>query len=97
MCVIMYFMQLRELEVEYEAEQRRSREAVAANRKLERMLAELKAQADEDHRLRIELQDQVNALTIKLKTLRRQLEEAVSIKAISLQHNNNSETLSIYE
>lgn len=76
-------MQLRELEVEYEAEQRRCREAVAANRKLERLLAELKAGADEDHRLRIELQDQVNALTIKLKTLRRQLEEAVSALAVS--------------
>jgi chromosome segregation ATPase len=66
------------LEAEFEAEQRRSREAMAANRKLERLLAELKLQADEDHRVRAELQDQVNALQLKLKSLRRQLEEAVS-------------------
>ena len=69
---------LRELEAEFEAEQRRSREAMAANRKLERLLAELKVQAEEDHRVRAELQDQVNALQLKLKALRRQLEEAVS-------------------
>lgn len=66
------------MEAEFEAEQRRSREAMAANRKLERLLAELKLQADEDHRVRAELQDQVNALQLKLKSLRRQLEEAVS-------------------
>lgn len=80
----MFFVQLRELEVEYEAEQRRSREAVAANRKLERMLAELKASADEDHRLRIELQDQLNALTLKYKILRKQLEEAVRMTGVCL-------------
>lgn len=79
-----FCLQLRELEVEYEAEQRRSREAVAANRKLERMLAELKASADEDHRLRIELQDQLNAITLKYKILRKQLEEAVRMTGVCL-------------
>ena len=71
-------MQLRDLEAELEIEQRRSRECGANNRKLERALNELRVMADEDHRVRMELQEQVNTLIIRIKTLRRQLEEAVS-------------------
>ena len=68
-----------------EAEQRRSRELAAANRKLDRQLNELRIQADDDNRLAKELSEQCNTLQIKIKTLRRQLEEAVSISCILLE------------
>lgn len=70
--------QLRDLEAEFEAEQRRGRDLAATNRKLERALAELRVTAEDDRRLVVELQDQVATLSMKVKTLRRQLEEAVS-------------------
>lgn len=70
--------QLRDLEAELEAEQRRSRELAAANRKIERQFNELRVQAEDDHRNAVELRDTCNTLNIKVKTLRRQLEEAVS-------------------
>ena len=66
------------MEAELEAEQRRGRDVVAENRKLARLLQELRAQAEEDHRLATELQDTVNTLTLKINTLKRQLLEAVS-------------------
>ena len=66
------------MENEFELEQRRSRELGAANRKLERALAELRVQADDDRRLNVELTDQVNILTNRIKVTKRQLEEAVS-------------------
>lgn len=75
---------LRDLEAEFETEQRRSREFAAANRKLERALAELRAQADEDHRVRIELQDQCNTMALRIRTLRRQLEEAEEVVTITM-------------
>ena len=70
--------QLHDVEAELEAEQRRGRDVVAENRKLARLLQELRAQAEEDHRLATELQDTVNTLTLKINTLKRQLLEAVS-------------------
>ena len=66
------------MEAELEAEQRRGRDVVAENRKLARLLQELRAQSEEDHRLATELQDAVNTLTLKISTLKRQLLEAVS-------------------
>merc|ERR1711988_802760 len=63
---------LRDLEAELEAEQRRSRELAAANRKMERSLAELRVQSEDDRRMNHELQESVNILTIKIKTLRKQ-------------------------
>ena len=69
---------LRDLESELEMEQRRSRELAAHNRKVERQLNEIRVQAEDDHRVRQELTDQVSTLTMRIKTLRRQLEEAVS-------------------
>ena len=41
-------------------------------------MAELKVQTDDLSRTNVELSDSVNTLTIRVKTLRRQLEEAVS-------------------
>jgi len=68
---------LRDVEAELEAEQRRGRDVIAENRKLARLLQELRAQADEDHRVATELTDTVNTLTLKINTLKRQLLEAV--------------------
>jgi len=69
--------QLRDVETELEAEQRRGRDVIAENRKLARLLQELRAQAEEDHRIATELQDTVNILTLKINTLKKQLLEAV--------------------
>ena len=77
-------MQLRDLEAELEAEQRRSREFAAANRKLERALQELRVTAEEDRRQVIELSDTVNTLNVRYKTLRRQLEEAEEVVTITM-------------
>jgi len=65
-------------------EQRKNRELIASNRKLERALAELRVTADDDRRLVQELQEQVNSLTMKVKTLRRQLEEAEEVVTITM-------------
>ena len=65
------------MEAELEAEQRRGRDVVAENRKLARLLQELRTQADEDHRIAAELTETVNILTMKITTLKRQLLEAV--------------------
>ena len=70
------------MEAELEAELRRSRELAAANRKLERTLNELRVQYEDDRRINAELAEQVNTLTIRIKTLKRQLEEAVSVHEI---------------
>lgn len=77
-------LQLRDLEAELEAEQRRSRELAAVNRKLERALQELRVSSEDDRRLVTELSDQVNTLTIRVKTLRRQLEEAEEVVTITM-------------
>jgi hypothetical protein len=70
-------VQLRDVEAELEAEQRRGRDVVAENRKLARLLQELRAQADEDHRVASELTETVNSLNLKIAVLKRQLLEAV--------------------
>ena len=74
----MYF-QLRDLESELEVEQRRAREFATANRKLERQCQEFRLTMEEEHRTSTELSDTCNTLSIRVKTLRRQLEEAVSL------------------
>ena len=77
------YMQLRDLESELEMEQRRSRELATANRKIERQLQEFRLTYEEEHRTNQELSDNCNTLSIRVKTLRRQLEEAVSKTALS--------------
>jgi len=71
--------QVRELEAELEAEQRRSRDLAAEVRKLQRLLQEQKQQADDERRLAAEANEQINQLQARIKTLKRQLEEAVWI------------------
>ena len=58
-------------------EQRRSRDAAAEAKKYQRQLLDMRQQADEDHRLVGELNDQVGTLQTKIVTLKRQVEESV--------------------
>lgn len=74
------------MEAELDAEQRRGRDLTAENRKLQRLLQEIQVQSETDHRLVIELSDSVNTLQLKIKALRRQLEEAVSGFSMIMQY-----------
>jgi len=71
-------MQVRELEAELEAEQRRARDLAAENRKLQRLLQEQRQQTEDERRLAAEANEQINQLQARIKTLKRQLEEAVT-------------------
>jgi chromosome segregation ATPase len=74
-------------------EQRRGRDLIGINRKLERQLAEIRVQADEDSRVRSELQEQFNSLTIRVKTLRRQLEEAEEVVTITMNKYRKAQAM----
>lgn len=84
---------LRDLEAEYELEQRRSRELAAANRKLERALAEIRVQADDDRRMVIELSDSVNTCSTRIKILKRQLEEAEEVVTITMNKYRKGQSM----
>ena len=79
---------MRELEAELEAEQRRARDLAAENRKLQRLLQEQKQQADDERRLAAEANEQINQLQARIKTLKRQLEEAVTILSHEYGYGN---------
>lgn len=61
-----------------EADQRRLRETAATARKFERVWKETVQQADEDRRQVAELTSLTDQLTMKCKTYKRMIEEAVS-------------------
>ncbi|XP_073323859.1 myosin heavy chain, fast skeletal muscle-like [Pagrus major] len=67
---------VRELESEFEAEQRRGAEAVKGVRKYERRVKELTYQTEEDKKNVTRLQDLVDKLQLKVKSYKRQAEEA---------------------
>jgi len=67
------------LENELDSEQRRNGESVKSQRKLERRLKEVTYQAEEDKKNLTRIQDLVDKLQIKVKTYKRQAEEAVSM------------------
>lgn len=71
------------MEAEYELEQRRSREAVANARKHERQYKELMALMEDDKRQIAELTGLCDSLNIKIKTYRRQIDEAVSFHGLN--------------
>jgi len=73
-----------DLEAELDAEQRRGRDLIAENRRLAKALQELRAQADEDHRLVQELTEQVNVYVTKITILKRQLVEAEEVVQITM-------------
>jgi len=74
----MIFVQVRELENELDAEQRRSVDSTKQVRKAERRIKEVTYQAEEDKKNLARMQDLVEKLQIKVKTYKRQCEETVS-------------------
>ena len=62
-----------------EADQRRLRETAATARKFERVWKETVTQADDDRRQVAELTSLTDQLTMKCKTYKRMIEEAVSL------------------
>lgn len=67
------------MEAELDAEQRRGRDAVAENRKLQRLMQEQRTQMEDANHTIKELSDQINALQAKLKITVRKLSEAVAM------------------
>ena len=67
-----------ELEAELENAIRRERDLANENRKLQRLLAEHKSQSEEEQRLAAQSAEQNQVLQQRVRTLKRQLEEAVS-------------------
>ncbi|XP_027897178.1 cingulin-like protein 1 isoform X2 [Xiphophorus couchianus] len=64
---------IQELEERLQGEERENNNLQQVNRKLERKVKEMKIQADEEH---INLQSQMDQLTQRLKTAKRQMDEA---------------------
>ena len=81
----MYSSQVREMEVELDNEQRRHAETQKGMRKQDRRLKELAFQADEDRKSQERMQDMIDKLQNKIKTYKRQVEEAVSL--VNLFHS----------
>ena len=81
---------VRELEVELESEQRRYTETEKNLRKQDRRLKELAAQSDEDRKSHERSASQIDSLQQKIKTFKRQVEEAVSL--IGYDHNTKPHT-----
>jgi myosin heavy chain 6/7 len=75
---------VKELEAEYDAEQRRHQETQKNLRKADHRLKELLFQGDEDKKSHERMQDLIEKLNAKLKTYKRQVEEAEEIAAINL-------------
>jgi len=75
---------VRGLELELEGEQTRHIDAQKNMRKGERRVKELSFQADEDRKNQEKMQDLVEKLNQKIKTYKRQIEEAEEIAALNL-------------
>ncbi|XP_023180821.1 cingulin-like protein 1 isoform X2 [Xiphophorus maculatus] len=73
---------IQELEERLQGEERENNNLQQVNRKLERKVKEMKIQADEEH---INLQTQMDQLTQRLKTAKRQMDEAEE-EIESLEH-----------
>lgn len=90
--------QVRDLEGENEAEQRRVREAVAFQRKAERLFKELQTQSEEERKQLTEMQTINDQLTIRCKNYKRQVDEAVSeIILIQFPLTVSTEHLTLYD
>jgi predicted nucleic acid-binding Zn-ribbon protein len=79
------YLQVRDLESELELAQRREREYGELNKKLQRQLAELRTQSEDDRRQVIDLSDTVNTLQLRIVAVKRQLEESVSLRDTLVQ------------
>ena len=75
-------MQVKELELELETEQKRHGETVKTLRKNERRLKELLFQSEEDQKNQHRMQELVERLQIKMKACKRQVEEAVRRRSL---------------
>uniref|UniRef100_T1IQ65 Myosin heavy chain, muscle n=1 Tax=Strigamia maritima TaxID=126957 RepID=T1IQ65_STRMM len=75
---------LRQLEAELDNEQRRLTDAQKNMRRGERRIKELTFQAEEDRKNHERMQDLVDKLQQKIKTYKRQIEEAEEIAALNL-------------
>ncbi|KAL4239400.1 hypothetical protein ACF0H5_000216 [Mactra antiquata] len=75
---------VRELETEYDSEQRRHAETQKNMRKADRRLKELAFQADEDRKNQERLQELIDKLQNKIRIYKRQVEEAEEVAAINL-------------
>merc|ERR1712173_287731 len=67
---------MREIENELDGEQRRTADAIKANRKMERRIKEVTYQGEEDKKNLTRIQDLVDKLQVKVKTYKRQAEES---------------------
>lgn len=74
-----FISQVRELETELDKEQRRHLETSKTSRLSERRLKEIAFQVDEDRKHQERLQAINEKLNAKIKTLKTQIEESVSI------------------
>lgn len=77
-------MQVKELELDLETEQKKYAETVKTLRKNERRLKELLFQSEEDQKNQQRMQELLERLQIKMKTYKRQVEEAVWRKSLLL-------------
>lgn len=75
--VVILCMQVKELELELDSEQKRHAETVKTLRKNERRLKELLFQSEEDQKNQQRMQELVERLQNKMKAYKRQVEEAV--------------------
>ena len=75
---------IRELEAEIEAESRRMADATKNLRKSERRIKELSYAGDEDHKNHERMQNLLDQLQSKIKSYKKQIEEAEEIAAMNL-------------
>ena len=75
---------IRELESEMDAENRRCADAIKNLRKSERHIKELQYQQDEDRKNHENMQGLIDNLQQKIKTYKKQIEEAEEIAALNL-------------
>ena len=72
-------MQVRELEVELEAERHSHAETQKGIRKQDRRSQELALQLDEEHKAQDRMRDMIEKLQQKIKAQKKQIDEAVSL------------------
>jgi len=84
---------LRDLEAELEAEQRRVREAVSLQRKAERFYKELMMQTEEERKQLVELQSINETLSVRIRTYKRQIEEAEDVANLTLNKYRKAQAL----
>jgi chromosome segregation ATPase len=84
---------LRDLEAELEAEQRRVRDAVANQRKAERFYKELMVTTEEERKQLVELQSINDTLVLRIKTYKRQVEEAEDVASLTLNKYRKAQAL----